>query len=547
MNSPLKVAFLVDDYSVDYTTFELIEFVSNNDSFLNPVIFTGYKDKNLISKKSIKKKIFDWLVRKVRKKETKIVRKQFPNYLKTKSINNIKNLEIIKLNGIWSKSCLYLDFDKENIEKISKQNIDLIIRCGTGIVIGDILSIPRFGILSIHNGDNRVNRGGPPGFWEAFNDEPTIGFVIQKLNSELDGGDVILRGNIMSTNYWLMNDAIITKKSIYFFKNILLKIFEFNRLPEFEKPSLHHNKLYKFDDDILIIIRYINKTLIKDLFAKIKEKIFGRKIIEWSIAYSKFDNFKKSLWRYKEIKNPEKSYLADPFVVTFNNRSVIFAEDYSYDDFKGRISAIEIKNNNTYHLGVVIKENFHMSFPYTFEYKNKLYMVPETHQINEIRLYECTNFPLKWSFKMTLMKNISSADTLIFKHNKFWFMLTNKCSSNLRDFNSELHIFYSDNLFSNDWKPISSGNPVIFDSRRARNGGIFFHDKNIYRINQIHDKNHYGRKFGINLISKLDENSFEEKRIDHVEANFKDDIVSTHHFNTNSNYSVVDFMRKYKK
>ena len=71
MNSPLKVAFLVDDYSVDYTTFELIEFVSNNDSFLNPVIFTGYKDKNLISKKSIKKKYLIGQLEKSEKKRQK--------------------------------------------------------------------------------------------------------------------------------------------------------------------------------------------------------------------------------------------------------------------------------------------------------------------------------------------------------------------------------------------------------------------------------------------------------------------------------------------
>ena len=67
-------------------------------------------------------------------------------------------------------------------------------------------------------------------------------------------------------------------------------------------------------------------------------------------------------------------------------------------------------------------------------------------------------------------------------------MLTNICSAGYGDHNSELHIFYSEDLKSNLWKPITSGNPVIFDSLKARNGGLFFHNETIYRVNQVHEK-----------------------------------------------------------
>ncbi len=45
-------------------------------------------------------------------------------------------------------------------------NCDVLIRCGKGILRGDILYAARHGILSFHHADNRINRGGPPGFWE---------------------------------------------------------------------------------------------------------------------------------------------------------------------------------------------------------------------------------------------------------------------------------------------------------------------------------------------------------------------------------------------
>ena len=71
-------------------------------------------------------------------------------------------------------------------------------------------------MISFHHGDNRVNRGGPSGFWEVLNREPSSGFIIQKLNTELDGGSVLVRGNMMTQNYWLQNNAQLLKKSNFF-------------------------------------------------------------------------------------------------------------------------------------------------------------------------------------------------------------------------------------------------------------------------------------------------------------------------------------------
>ena len=120
-------------------------------------------------------------------------------------------------------------------------------------------------------------------------------------------------------------------------------------------------------------------------------------------------------------------------------------------------------------------------------------------------------------------------------------MFTNICSAGLKDLKSELHIFYSENLNSENWKPIKSGNPVIFDSMSARNGGFVFKDDNLYRINQIHEKNHYGKSFGINKIQNLSEESYHEIRVKNIDPTFKKNIISTHHFSADDNLAAVDF------
>ena len=46
-----------------------------------------------------------------------------------------------------------------------------------------------------------------------------------------------------------------------------------------------------------------------------------------------------------------------------------------------------------------------LSYPYLFKYDTKLYMCPETSQNNDIRIYECEIFPLKWKLKNIIMTN----------------------------------------------------------------------------------------------------------------------------------------------
>lgn len=69
--------------------------------------------------------------------------------------------------------------------------LDILVRFGFGIIRGQILNAPTYGVFSYHHGDIREYRGRPAGFWEFMNDEPTIGVTLQQLTDELDGGRVI--------------------------------------------------------------------------------------------------------------------------------------------------------------------------------------------------------------------------------------------------------------------------------------------------------------------------------------------------------------------
>lgn len=551
----LRVGFLIDDLSPSHQINELIDFVNESQYFDNPILITGYKEKNqrcalrkVASKihkdpiKNISTLLRSILIGIISTLELKNARKRYPGYRNNKKIKNLDDCKVVYVNGKWSKSEIFLDMKEDDITLIDDCYLDCIIGCGSGILRGKILDISKFGVISFYHGDNRTNRSGPSGFWEVLNREPSSGFIIQKLKQELDGGEVLFRGNLMTCNSWLQNNAQLLAKSNIFMIQLLINLAKNRSLPPSEGVRLHGNKLYEIDSSI-VLFRYLLKILLSKVFVRIIDKILTHKVARWSVAYCYHDRFSKSLCRYKEIKNPKGRFLADPFVIEYNGDNFIFVEDLFFNDMKGRISVIKVDEQKYELLGVVLEEKFHLSFPFVFKDAGDIYMIPETSNNGDIRLYKSTEFPFKWEFKQQLMSDVDAADTMIIKNENLWFMLTNICSAKIGDHQSELHIFYSEDFKKGNWRPIESGNPVIINSLKGRNGGFFRHNGELYRINQVHGQRHYGKSFKVNHIEVLSRKHYVENEVSDIEAEFKESIISTHHFSANENIAAVDFAR----
>ena len=172
-------------------------------------------------------------------------------------------------------------------------------------------------------------------------------------------------------------------------------------------------------------------------------------------------------------------------------------------------------------------------------------MCPETYQSNEIRLYKCDEFPHKWSFYKTLMKNVSSMDNMIFKNENKWWLMSNIDSSSLRHEGSELHLFYSDAFDSESWQP-HDNNPVVFSSDRGRNAGILANGDDIFRVYQKNAFGLYGESMGVAKIDKLSEKKYIESERFKIKPNFFPNILGTHTFSYSDNLLVFDFLKKEK-
>ena len=102
-------------------------------------------------------------------------------------------------------------------------------------------------------------------------------------------------------------------------------------------------------------------------------------------------------------------YIADPF---FIREKGIF---YLFVEIKGEgnadIALLTSSNGLDYtYKGIVLDEEFHLSYPQVFKYRNEFYMLPETAGSNNVLLYKAENFPYKWEVIDTLLKDINLKD-----------------------------------------------------------------------------------------------------------------------------------------
>jgi hypothetical protein len=454
----------------------------------------------------------------------------------------------IHVRPVKSTSGSVYRYREEDLETIKGLNVDVLLNGQSGTFRGGILTVCEFGVISFQHGNDDVNRGGPPGFWEVFNREPSTGFVIQRLPDELDGGDALMAGSIPTKPTYAQNLAQISKKSNIFMHRFLEDLGKTRTLPPtpakslyahqpYTTPPLHVIALYQIKTFIIVTRKLFNRAS-----ASNRSTISG-KYDRWGVAYMFAENWQSPvLSRSNIIANPPYRYLADPFVFRHGDSDVCFVEDYDFRTNRGKISVFKISDDKYEELGSALDEPFHLSYPFIFTVDDELYMCPETGEIREIRLYKCTGFPLRWSYHKTLIKDVSAVDTNIFFSKDRWWLLTNIDSSELGECCSELHVFYSDAFDSDTWTPHAK-NPVIFDSERARNGGFFRDGEKLLRVFQRQGFDQYGESMGIAQINDLGTETYREETVSTIEPHFAPKIIGTHSFSYYNGLLAIDFLK----
>lgn len=452
---------------------------------------------------------------------------------------DIPTLTVVPVKGKYTDR-----FNDDDLSKIREFSPDVIIRLGFRILKGDILSLAPQGIWSYHHADNRVNRGGPAGFWEFFLNQGATGITLQKLTKALDNGIVIARSST-STNrfsyarnrnalYW--RSAPLMSRKLNELATIGNDEFWDRTTADQGELNIYSAPLYKAPTNVLFL-----RLLLKKIVKVATERLYLLfRIRQWILLY-RFgsNNPSLSFFGFKRILPPKDRIWADPFVIDKHDKTYVFIEEQLFNSKIGHISVMELSKDGWTEPQVVIRQPYHLSFPFLLEHDSVLYMIPETGKNNCIEYYECIDFPLKWEKRGVLMSDVEALDSVLLEHQGTWYLFTTLVSPNGASSWDELHLFYADTPLTKDWKTHPQS-PVVSDVRKARMAGAFFKKNgNLYRPSQ-NCSDHYGAGMTLNRVESLNRTEYVEIEVDSVSAEWSSDLYSCHTINSSNKVSVID-------
>lgn len=287
------------------------------------------------------------------------------------------------------------------------------------------------------------------------------------------------------------------------------------------------------------LVSYIKKP---DLFQRLWKKFLSLFFFEqWSLLISNTSNGVPVSWsNFKLLAPPKDCFWADPFLWKKNGEHYVFFEELPFETMKGHISCLKIDQEmNIVSNQVVLERPYHLSYPFLFEYRDQLYMLPETKQNNEIELYQCQSFPDEWQKVSTLIPNIQAVDSTLLEWNNKWWLFTNVAKAGGNAYDS-LYLFFADSPLSTTWTPHPL-NPVVQDVKRARPAGnIVKLDNSLIRPSQDCSVR-YGFAINFNRIDILSETEYKETLLNSFLPPKNDkSILATHTWNQLGNLQVID-------
>ncbi len=225
----------------------------------------------------------------------------------------------------------------------------------------------------------------------------------------------------------------------------------------------------------------------------------------WEIGYRKYTDDTsvvngKGQYDFNVLKSDKRFWYADPFLFEKDGKTFLFIEMFDNRTEIGVIGYSELVNGKFTKPKVILKETFHISYPYIFEKDGEIYMMPESHNDKCIQLYKAVNFPDKWEKSHTLIDDINTADTVL----ENGMLITSViCPEN--DMSIDLCVY------DKDLKPCSY-NPVYSHSYTKRGAGkCFNHNGKRIRPAQSCENQQYGCKLYFNEIEQCDSQGYSEK------------------------------------
>ncbi|WP_255168968.1 glucosamine inositolphosphorylceramide transferase family protein [Natrononativus amylolyticus] len=144
-----------------------------------------------------------------------------------------------------------------------------------------------------------------------------------------------------------------------------------------------------------------------------------------------------------DCANPE--FVADPFYAFHDDTHHLFFE--ILDDGMGVIGHATSDNGlNWSYQQVILKEPFHLSYPYVFQSGGEWYMLPEhtAETQRSLRIYKAVQFPRSWVLAETALSGKRIIDPTLVQTDDTWFLFVSHDGASVE-------LYFSDKWCTDTW------------------------------------------------------------------------------------------------
>jgi len=438
-------------------------------------------------------------------------------------------------------------FPDDAVTRIRGRNLDVLVKFGFQRLRGEILHAARYGVWAYRHGDPEQYRGGPPYFWEVYEDNLISCATLQRLTAEPDAGDILYKGMFATClgSSWARSRVQPYWGSTTFLIQKLQQLYEsgwasLEQEIQAPAPSRGRRKTYTVPTNGQML-PWLSKILVRTCFRQVQRLIHGEELPHWMLGVKTEKNSSDkrgplNLSGFRWIDSPRGHFFADPFVVEHLGRPWAFFEDLDYSTQKGIIACAEINGNGTLSQTIpVLEKPYHLSYPCIFHDNGQLYMVPESVADGTVQLYRCERFPDVWEPVAVLLKAPAVDTTVWIEDGLYWFFVT---LQEPRGDGLQLWLFYSRSL-TGEWIR-HPRNPISTDIRSSRGAGAIFRENGkLIRPSQDCSGN-YGRLTVLNEVLVLNEREYAERPGAVIDTRGGKNIIGTHSYARLKDVEVVD-------
>jgi len=206
-----------------------------------------------------------------------------------------------------------------------------------------------------------------------------------------------------------------------------------------------------------------------------------------------------------DVTDIPADFVADPFMLRRDDTWHMFFEVMNSETQRGEIGLATSTDTLAWsYQGIVLKEPFHLSYPYVFEWQDDVYMIPETLGAGAVCLYKADAFPSRWSMSARLIEQ-AFADPSIFRFRDLWWIFA--CATPYQ--HDRLVLYYASDL-NDPWTQHPKSPLIRADKCRARPAGRILNFNN-RRFRFAQDCTpHYGSSVRAFEISELTTDTYAE-------------------------------------